>query len=153
MDRRTVLALTGAALMSGAAAEAPMKTIPTMATGGQGRFHRIYADAAGESRMEELSIADGVKPAPMVSMTPRNYNPTNVGWHNAPYKTFVINTTGWLEVELSDHSRHRVGPGDLMYMEDLTGKGHVTRLQGTGVTCLFLRVPDDFDVHAWAKGG
>jgi len=56
-----------------------------------------------------------------------------------------------LEVELSDGTKRRIGPGDLVLLEDTTGKGHVTRLVSP-VTCLFIRVADNFDVKKWAAG-
>ncbi len=59
--------------------------------------------------------------------------------------------TGALEVEISNGSRRRIGPGDLVFLEDVTGKGHVTRPLGP-ITNLFLHVPADFDVVAWARG-
>ena len=40
---------------------------------------------------------------------------------------------------------------DLVFLEDLTGKGHVTRALGP-ITNVFLHVPADFDVVAWAAG-
>ena len=40
--------------------------------------------------------------------------------------------------------------GDLVYLEDTTGKGHVTRLGGA-VTNLFIPVQPDFDVLAWVE--
>ena len=39
-----------------------------------------------------------------------------------------------------------------MYLEDLTGKGHVTRALGP-ITNVFLHVPDDFDVVAGPPAG
>ena len=59
-------------------------------------------------------------------------------------------SAGELEVELTDGTRRRIG-SDLVYLEDLTGKGHVTRALGP-ITNVFLQVPDDFDVVAWAAG-
>ena len=154
MDRREFSALAGAAgLMAASGADAQTVTsAPVMATGGQGKFLRVYATPDGETHIEELTVADTAGPIPVTAMRPRNYRPAEVTWHHTPAKQFVINTTGWLETELSDGTRRKIGPGDLVYLEDLTGKGHVTRLQGEGVTCLFIAVPPDFDVVAWAKG-
>jgi quercetin dioxygenase-like cupin family protein len=72
-------------------------------------------------------------------------------WHTAPRRQFAINMTGELEVEISNGTRRRIGAGDLVFLEDLTGKGHVTRALGP-ITNLFLHVPDDFDVVAWSNG-
>jgi hypothetical protein len=47
--------------------------------------------------------------------------------------------------------RRTVRAGELVFLEDVTGKGHITRLRGR-VTNLFIRVPDNFDVVVWARG-
>ena len=60
--------------------------------------------------------------------------------------------TGTLEVEISDGSRQRIGRGDLVFLEDTTGKGHVTRVL-TPVTNLLIHVPQDWDMLSWANGG
>jgi hypothetical protein len=38
----------------------------------------------------------------------------------------------------------------LVYLEDLSGKGHLTHLLTPGA-CLFLRVAEDFNLLAWAR--
>jgi hypothetical protein len=38
-----------------------------------------------------------------------------------------------------------------VFLEDTTGKGHVTRPLGP-ITNVFIHVPDDFDIVAWAAG-
>ncbi len=38
----------------------------------------------------------------------------------------------------------------MAFLEDTTGKGHKTLEEGAG--SVFLRVPEDFDVKAWARG-
>jgi hypothetical protein len=54
-------------------------------------------------------------------------------------------------VEVSDGSKRKIGPGDLVYLEDTTGKGHITRLLSP-VTALFIQPPAGADIRAWAKG-
>ena len=71
-------------------------------------------------------------------------------WHIAPSKTFTINVVGDIEAEVSDGTRVKIGKGDLVYLEDRTGKGHVTRLL-TPVANIFIRMPDDFDFLKWAS--
>jgi hypothetical protein len=114
---------------------------------------RIYATADGGSRVEELVISPSAKPIDITRMTASVYAGSGArapDWHTAPRKQFAINMTGELEVELTDGTRRRIG-SDLVYLEDLTGKGHVTRALGP-ITNVFLHVPDDFDVVAWAAG-
>ncbi len=116
------------------------------------RLLRVYADADGESHLEELEVSPDAAMLPLTGLTARSYNPTNVAWHVAPQRQFAINLTGELEVEVSDGEKRRIGPGDLVLLDDVEGRGHITRLLGP-VTCLFIRPEDGFDARAWARGG
>ena len=51
-------------------------------------------------------------------------------WHPAPRKQWWVQFTGQLEVEVSDGAIRRFGPGDLAILEDVNGKGHLTRVIG-----------------------
>jgi quercetin dioxygenase-like cupin family protein len=51
-------------------------------------------------------------------------------WHNAPRRQFVITLSGEVEIGLEDGSKHRYGAGHVTLAEDLTGKGHTTRVVG-----------------------
>jgi hypothetical protein len=148
MQRRDVLTMTGAALLLGGRAHAQTAA----AAGGEAKVVRVYATPDGGSRVEELVIARDAKPVSITRMTAGVYGGSAraPAWHTAPRKQFAINMTGELEVELTDGTRHKIG-SDLVFLEDTTGKGHVTRALGP-ITNVFLHVPDDFDVVAWAKG-
>lgn len=52
-------------------------------------------------------------------------------WHTAPRKQYVITLSGRGEIELSDGKRISLGPGHILLVEDLTGKGHISRGVGT----------------------
>ena len=51
-------------------------------------------------------------------------------WHCAPRRQLLIGLKGACEIEAGDGTRVRVGPGDVALAEDLTGKGHITRVIG-----------------------
>jgi hypothetical protein len=151
MQRRDLLSMTGAALLLGGG-RAVAQSAPA-ATATEAKVVRIYATPDGGSRVEELTISPNAKPVDITRMTASVYRgsgATAPDWHTAPRKQFAINMTGELEVELTDGTRRRIG-SDLVYLEDLTGKGHVTRALGP-ITNVFLHVPEDFDVVAWAAG-
>jgi hypothetical protein len=151
MQRRDVLAMTGAAMLLGdfhAIAQ-------TGSAGGaqEAKVIRIYATPDGGSKVEELVISPNAKPIDITRMTASVYGGSGArapDWHTAPRKQFAINMSGELEVELSDGTRRKIG-SDLVFLEDTSGKGHVTRALGP-ITNVFLHVPDDFDVVAWTKG-
>ena len=135
------------------APETPQTTIaPLPNASTQPRLLRVHATPDGESHLQDLTVSPEAGLLPLIGLTARSYNPSHVSWHVAPQRQFAINLTGELEVEVSDGERRRIGPGDLVMLEDTHGKGHVTRLIGP-VTCLFIRVDGDFDVEAWAAGG
>jgi ethanolamine utilization protein EutQ (cupin superfamily) len=79
------------------------------------------------------------------------YAPSTNDWHTPKNGTFAINTEGKLEVEVSTGAKRVIGPGDLVYIGDTQGKGHVTKLL-TPVTNLFITVDPKFDVVSWAAG-
>jgi hypothetical protein len=151
MQRRDVLTMTGAALLLGGGRALAQSSAPSGTT--EAKVVRVYATPDGGSRAEELTISPNAKPIDITRMTASVYRGSGArapDWHTAPRKQFAINMTGELEVELTDGTRRRIG-SDLVFLEDTTGKGHVTRALGP-ITNVFLHVPDDFDVVAWTKG-
>jgi hypothetical protein len=151
VDRREILALGGVgAVLAGAAALAQNGDSDAV----EARIIRIHATPDGESHIQDLVISPDAGPAEITQMTAGVYTgsgATAPDWHTAPRKQFAINMTGALEVEITNGTRRRIGAGDLVFLEDLTGKGHVTRALGP-ITNLFLHVPADFDVVAWSRG-
>ena len=153
MERRELLSLGGIAAIAGAfgaaGAEEP--------AGGK-RILRIYADADGNSHIQELPIATKsgktrrTETAAVTGMTYADYTASSVeDWHRAPGRRFSISMSGEIEVEVSDGKKHAIHAGDIVFLEDLQGKGHITRIL-TPVTNIFIRVADGFDVVAWARG-
>ena len=151
MDRRELLALGGiGAVLAGTKALAQSGAAASV----EARVIRLYATPDGESHLEDLVIARNAGPVDITRMTAGVYSgsgATAPDWHTAPRKQFAINMTGELEVEITNGTRRKIGAGDLVFLEDVTGRGHVTRALGP-ITNLFLHVPDDFDVVAWSRG-
>jgi hypothetical protein len=153
MERRELMALAGIAMLAG-------PTIGRTQSAGnelRARLIHIYATPDGESHRAIVEIANDAGEIPVTAMTARAYArnaasaSAGADWHTAPRRQFAINMTGELEVEISDGSRHRIGQGDLVFLEDITGKGHVTRVLSP-VTNLFIHVPQDWDMLGWARG-
>jgi quercetin dioxygenase-like cupin family protein len=61
-------------------------------------------------------------------------------WHNAPVRQYVIVPSGQVEVGLEDGTVHHLSPGDVVLEEDLTGRGHTSRVVGDQ-PLLFVTVP------------
>ena len=151
MHRRDMLTMTGAALLVAGARANAQTGAPAGVSAA--KVVRVYTTPDGGSRVVEVTISPDAKPIPVTRMTAGAYRGSGArapDWHNAPRKQFAINMSGELEVELTDGSRRKIG-SDLVFLEDTTGKGHITRALGP-ITNVFIHVPDDFDVVAWAKG-
>lgn len=104
---------------------------------------RVYSGPDGKSHLEELPLA--MKPFVDVEGAYGEAAPTEVAsgitfrvsppgyvldWHCAPRRQFSISLSGLAEIEVGDGTIVRVGPGDVVLAEDLTGQGHVTRVVG-----------------------
>ena len=95
---------------------------------------RLYTGADGQTHIEELDLASHPQRATLQSTKRIVFRTTKAGhfsdWHNAPRRQFVITLAGEVEIGLADGSKHRYGPGHVTLAEDLTGKGHTTRVVG-----------------------
>lgn len=117
---------------------------------GQMEVIRVFAGADGASHFERVMVAGMPKAIPVTRVAANFMEPGVEDWHVAPTKLFTINVSGDLVGEFSDGTKVAIGKGDLVYLEDTTGKGHVTRLL-TEVANIFIQVPDDFDFLSWAN--
>ena len=158
MIRAAVLAAALATLASGAVAQ----PAPRPATGATVRapvsnpsnppkLLHVYTSPNGETHLEVITVSPKAGVLPLTGLNAITYQPNKVDWHHAPTPQFAINLTGYLQVEVSDGTRHKIGPGDLVFLDDTTGKGHVTRLLSP-VTALFIHPGPGFDIHKWAAG-
>jgi hypothetical protein len=93
-------------------------------TGSDGRTHIEDMDLATHPELTELKRAE--------SIVFRSSPPGHVlDWHPAPRRQFVITLAGEYEIELEDGAIRRFGPGHVTLAEDVTGKGHITRVVGS----------------------
>ena len=136
-DRRTVLAgaatLTTLAATGARAADAPLE--PAKGPSGIMEVIHIFAGADGISHARRVRVMGSPKPLPADKVTATSIAQGTEDWHKAPAKTFTINVVGDIEAEVGDGTRIKIGKGDLVYLEDLTGKGHVTRLLTPVANC------------------
>jgi quercetin dioxygenase-like cupin family protein len=159
MERRELLSLGGIAAIAGAFAATQASAQEGAQPGGPAkRVLRIYADADGNTQIQELPISTKpgrtrrTGPAHVTELTYAEYTSSSVeDWHRAPGRQFSISMSGEIEVEVSGGKKHAIHAGDIVFLEDLQGKGHITRIL-TPVTNLFIRVADGFDVVAWSRG-
>jgi hypothetical protein len=123
---------------------------------------RIYAAPDGSARIERRAVPMAPDPSgratsadfPAQRLFFRDTPPAHVHEkHRAPQRQFIFVASGTGEIELGDGTRHRFGPGDVLFAEDTTGEGHVTRaLEGTRGFA-HVPVPDAFDITRWPLAG
>ena len=95
---------------------------------------RLYTGADGQSHLEELDPAIHPELTTLHATKGVVFRTTQPGhftdWHNAPRRQYVITLEGQMEIGLGDGTVRRFGPGHVTLAEDLTGKGHTTRVVG-----------------------
>ena len=106
-------------------------------------FWRVYSGTDGRSHVERLPL--DLKPFKDVEGAHGETSPMRLAsgiafrvapagyvldWHCAPRRQYSISLAGHAEIEVGDGTVVRVGPGDVVLAEDLTGQGHVTRVVG-----------------------
>jgi hypothetical protein len=117
-------------------------------------YYRIYSDAKGDSHSDVVTVKQSlVQAAPPAApfyvsedglASRYRFYTFEPGWigelHPAPTRQFLALMSGEVEMETTDGTVRRFGPGDLVLLEDTSGKGHVTRNIGDGYAT-FLVVP------------
>jgi quercetin dioxygenase-like cupin family protein len=94
------------------------------------KITRIYTGSDGESHFEDIEVKlNEVLPAAGVYFRIGAAGQVQ-DWHPAPRRQYVITLSGEAEIEISDGSKRRFGPGDAVLAEDTTGRGHITRVVG-----------------------
>lgn len=96
-------------------------------------FVRIYTGEDGQSHFEDLDLDKGpvewTKMQDAKGVSFRQQKPGYFSdWHQAPRRQYVITLAGGVEIGLGDGTKKRFGPGDVLLADDLTGKGHTTRV-------------------------
>ncbi len=99
-------------------------------------FIRIYTGEDGQSHFEELDLPTGpVGQVPFQEATGISFRRSEAGhfmdWHNAPRRQYVITLSGQAEIVIGDGTVRRLSPSDVLLAEDLTGRGHTTRVIGS----------------------
>ena len=114
---------------------------------------RVYSGGDGQSHLAEVKLAmkpftdvegahgEGTPIQPASGIAFRVAPPGYVlDWHCAPRRQYSITLSGAAEIQVGDGTKVRLGPGDVLLAEDLTGRGHVTRVIGDQPR-LYVSVP------------
>ena len=100
---------------------------------------RVYTGPDGKSHFQDVepkferqdATAESAELIPGSGIVARRFAPTRSNpWHHAPGRYAVFTLTGAVDIEIGDGTVRRLGVGDILIAEDLTGQGHQTREVG-----------------------
>ena len=100
------------------------------------KITRLYTSPDGESHFEDVEIPlhDAGKIGRLSSpqsATGIIFRETDAdydyNWHTAPQKQYIIMLDGEIEIQVSDGATRRFRGGDVLLVEDTTGRGHKSR--------------------------
>lgn len=97
---------------------------------------RVYADADGESHFEDIAIplndggeigflSEAQKAGTVIFR--KVVQQYDYDFHNAPARQYILLMDGVIEIETSLGDKRTFGAGEVLLVEDTTGKGHKTK--------------------------
>ena len=113
-------------------------------------IHNLYSDEHGESHFRDLKVdwveegragklsrrhpASGI----IFRQVPPDYD---LDWHPAPRRQYIINLDAGVELTASDGECRTIGAGEIILVEDTTGRGHLSKaVDGQLRHCIFVPI-------------
>lgn len=103
------------------------------------RIHNIYVDDAGETHWRDIEV-EWVEQRNFSKMSARLpatgiiFRETSadydLDWHPAPRRQYIINLDGGVRITASDGQVREIGAGEVILVEDVRGKGHLSKSIG-----------------------
>ena len=100
------------------------------------RIHNLYADASGASHFRDIEVewaheSPGGKLSKRLPATGVIFRETagdyDLDWHTAPRRQYIVNLDAAVELTASDGETRVIGAGEVIFVEDTTGKGHLSK--------------------------
>lgn len=114
------------------------------------RIHNLYVDGSGESHfrdievewVEETRAGKLSRRLPATGIIFRQVPPTyDLDWHPAPRRQYIINLDAGVRITASDGESRIIGAGEVILVEDITGKGHLSQAVGAELRhCIFVPI-------------
>ena len=114
------------------------------------RIHNLYVDGNGETHFRDIEVEWGdATPSGRLSrrfaatcIIFRQVPPTyDLDWHPAPRRQYIINLDAGVRITASDGESRVIGAGEVILVEDTTGKGHLSQaVDGKLRHCIFVPV-------------
>ncbi len=99
------------------------------------RIHNLYTDAQGQSHFRDIEVEwiaerRGSKLSERLPATGIIFRQTaaehSVDWHPAPRRQYIVNLDAGVKITASDGEARFIGAGEVILVEDTTGKGHLS---------------------------
>lgn len=100
------------------------------------RIHNLYADASGVSHFRDIEVEwaqhhPGGRMSRRLPATGVIFRETSgdydLDWHTAPRRQYIVNLDAGVELTASDGEKRIIGAGEVILVEDITGKGHLSK--------------------------
>ncbi len=100
------------------------------------RVHNLYCDADGESHWRDIQIdwAEENEAGKLSKLQPafgiifrQTQAEHDRPWHPAPRRQYIINLDAGVELTASDGEARAIGAGEVILVEDVSGKGHLSK--------------------------
>ena len=114
------------------------------------RIHNLYVDDKGESHFRDIEVkyvesGRGGRLSerlPATGIIFREVPPTyDLDWHPAPRRQYIINLDAGVQITASDGESRVIGAGEVILVEDIKGKGHLSKaIDGKLRHCIFIPV-------------
>jgi hypothetical protein len=140
--RSKFILVVGGLVAGGAMLSLPLPMPPAMGAEDAAQkpvmINRLFTGPDGQTHVEEIEAkftpAGGLPGYKLLANSGaelRRAPPGRVAdWHTAPRRQYVITLSGHGELEVAGGKKIQVGPGSINLVEDVTGKGHITRTVG-----------------------
>ena len=117
------------------------------------RIHNLYVDAKGETHFRDIEVewAETRGSSKFSKRLPAHgiiFRETggdyDLDWHPAPRRQYIINLDGGVRITASDGESRVIGAGEVVLVEDTTGKGHLSKaIEGKMRRSIFVPVDEE----------
>lgn len=100
------------------------------------RIHNLYTDETGQSHFRDIEIewaseGPGGKLSKRLPATGVIFRETaadyDLDWHPAPRRQYIVNLDASVQITAGDGETRVIGAGEVILVEDTSGKGHLSK--------------------------
>ncbi len=114
------------------------------------KIHHLYTDEQGESHFEDMDLeyvetgrgGRYTERFPATGIIFREVPPTyDLDWHTAPRRQYIINLDNGVQITASDGEARIINAGEVLLVEDVAGKGHLSKAVNDQIRhCIFVPI-------------